>query len=513
MFFKTIKIVYAVTNLHHFKGILIFSGVGVMEEGKGKESSTNNWQKQISSGFDSLISFASSELDRSKEIRRKSMEVDNKSSGPPRITPSSIALHEKLPGSPSTEKDDKVPTSMPTLSPVDVRPAEAPKESRSKGKGTKSPQHSSPQHKGTRSRSSSSESKSKKDSKDSANHLSIKNSSKSRSRSPSPRSKDSDDKYSKYDKHFKKKFFGRDYNFKKDNAHPKSGSEGVYGKFKHVKGKDWEKSQSSELDSLQASNSSKSSEVSSTPPPGEGSSHSSHGAKSSSRPNSNSSTYNGQLPNGTASGQKDDRPPSRHRGSPADSARHQKMGSYMDPSGMPQSTSSLPLSLSSTHPSFSLAHAGLRGPNPSPPTLGRPHGAMAQNAGLIPELSRPEMLAGGPFGRPSHLGDNPRGLPGSRIPPHLAGIMQDSMHNGPRFDVRGMPMFSDLTAPGRPGFLGNPGFRPGLGDLGNPRPPGLLEMNRSQLDMLQRSTFPDMLGGPPRLFPINSSAKDKGWKS
>lgn len=437
--------------------------------------SHNSWQKQISSGFDSLINFASSELDRSKEIRRKSMETDQKcgmSSGPPRITPSSISLQERLPGSPSM--DDK--SGMPTLTPV-----EGSKER--KVKSGKSPQQSSPQHRAARSRSSSSDSKSSRN-KDSSNHLSIKQSiPHSRSRSPSPRAKDKDsddtkhDKYSKYDKHFKKKFFGKDYNFKKQNA--QKSSEGVYGKFKHVKGKDWEKNQETssqvERSSSKASSSSSSPPVSSSPSTGP--------AGKSSRPASNSSI------NGSPNGPHKEH---NHRNSPEDAVR-QKMAYMNHPMSV---ASTIGLGLSNSHPSFSLAHS-LRHHNPSPP-VSRPHSALAHNS-LLPELARPDLLAGGPFGRPPHLGEG-QGLAGSRLPPHMAPAMLTDLHNGPRFDVRNMPMFSDLTSQPRPGFL--PNFRPGL-----------LDMNHTQLDLLHRPPFPtDVLPGPPRLFPINA-AKDKTWKS
>lgn len=46
---------------------------------KGGGANPNKWQAQISSGFDALIGFASSELDRSKEMRRKSVDSSDRS--------------------------------------------------------------------------------------------------------------------------------------------------------------------------------------------------------------------------------------------------------------------------------------------------------------------------------------------------------------------------------------------------------------------------------------------------
>ena len=51
------------------------SGAAVGKKG----ANPNKWQAQISSGFDALIGFASSELDRSKEMRRKSVDSNERS--------------------------------------------------------------------------------------------------------------------------------------------------------------------------------------------------------------------------------------------------------------------------------------------------------------------------------------------------------------------------------------------------------------------------------------------------
>ncbi|XP_060071074.1 histone-lysine N-methyltransferase, H3 lysine-79 specific-like [Ylistrum balloti] len=45
-----------------------------LQNASAKDSPSKNWQAQISSGFDALVALASSELDKNREIRRKSLE-------------------------------------------------------------------------------------------------------------------------------------------------------------------------------------------------------------------------------------------------------------------------------------------------------------------------------------------------------------------------------------------------------------------------------------------------------
>ena len=158
-------------------------GVEVILENAPKESPTSKkWNTQISAGFDALLGFASTELDRNKEIRRKSSDVEGRGGGgePIQVLPA---------GSSPVPSGGPVSTSSQAAHTVAISPP-PPTEN-----GTASPGP-------VRSRSSS--------------------------RSPV-----------NYDRHFKKKFFGN--RMKEQQQKPEGAPEAkVHPKFR-PKGKNWEK--------------------------------------------------------------------------------------------------------------------------------------------------------------------------------------------------------------------------------------------------------------------------------
>ena len=509
-----VEVFYGTYCLHIISQLSISLLVGLSnhnELSRPKESPNRHWQAQISSGFDALIGFASSELDRSKEHRRRSGEGEGR--GHQGATPGMVMGS----GASTIKMVSRVLESSEMRAHLEREAACNGPDNNNSGARTNSPQvtlgssagstelrttlsrssatskaSSSPQRKSrSRSRSSSVESHASKSShgsrRDAVLHAQQRQNSghsRSRSRSPSPHGRDSStdspnaDKYSKYDRHFKKKFFGKDYNFKQNTQPEKDARR---GKFK-PKGKDWEHNHS-RPDSKEAR---------ATPPSSsQDSSHSGMGSGRSSTPSQ------GPSPG-------PDKPPTSSAAISPRSTTVSKAESVAR--SVPNSRPSQPHG-----PHFSLN---------GPPGMSRlPHpvheGGLLRQVGEMPpssiaDMQRPPMVS---FGQPPMLGEGPRGMPpGSSLgPPHLQAMLPpgvDTLHGGgPRFDLARMPMFSDLAA-NRPGFMGpmpgHPGFRPGM--MGEMRP-GMPHLG-------PRPPFgPEAgLNGPPRLFGSLRTGKDKTWK-
>ncbi|KAK6180163.1 hypothetical protein SNE40_012359 [Patella caerulea] len=171
---------------------------------KGRKSgTTNNWQAQISSGFDALVAFASSELDRNREMKRKGIdEVDSMSTPSPKRPPSvkmdkkkelaktvtSSPKYLRRNGSPSmssvsslssnTSRNSQGPRTPPGSPPTNKRgpctppgsPVRSPRSSRPTSRAKSSRSHSSSS---SRSRSSSSSSCTSSSSMDSSSDSSV----------------------------------------------------------------------------------------------------------------------------------------------------------------------------------------------------------------------------------------------------------------------------------------------------------------------------------------------------
>ncbi len=471
------------------------------EAGGRKQNPGNKWQAQISSGFDALLGFASSELDRSKEMRRKSVDsterspsssygfgpdnvvlgANNKAKVTPHAPISSSAPESALraalsgeleqnnsrtqcntsTGSTSIQMTNKIFTDTKTGV---VQSGSSPKRGRSP-----------PPNRRPGSRSSSTESQPNKGNGRKAVQ---------KSRSPSPPTKDSDSgrqspqDYSKYDKHFKKKFFMKDLNKKKQNsdqsneakdAVKETKKEKRYGKFKW-KGKDWEKRNSDKSDgerntatpgTTESDKDNKKTENNQGNTSRSSSTTSCSGNKdNNSNSSERSSAFTPQPPRASSSGNVSQSPISMS--TPPPPVSQFSFGSGV---GLPANFGGLrsagfgePPQLARSSPHLTSASSGHPGMPPSIISSGMEHSGthvlvdMAARSGGIP--------AGFP-----HPSDR------SRLPPHLRPA---DISTGRLFEHAGrMPAFGDMAPVS---FLGSGVYRPQVpGDLSHRRvmtPPG-----------------------------------------
>ena len=553
--------------------------------GGKKGANPNKWQAQISSGFDALIGFASSELDRSKEMRRKSVDsnerspshggygsdpstvqgIRNKNGGragmhavgssapesalraalsggfdrPPcssssnnnnnhsnihnnckvnsnhntneaRSTPVSSSSSSSS-SSNVTNTDKPFPDAARSASSFSggglVHVSSSPKRNKSPLPPQAGPGSTT---KKARSRSSSTESQNKGGRKGSTPQ-------KSRSPSPSPHKdtggdsgRQSPQDYSKYDKHFKKKFFGKDYNRKKqtNNAESTEGKDSTkdtskeskkekrYGKFKW-KGKDWEK-RNSDKSTVESDKGTTDGDKDSKPPTEGGTTDTGGGTMEGNTSRSSSrASASGGKDNGSSSGRSSAFTPQPPRVSSSGSVSQSSISMSTPPPQSAQFSFGSGVGLPGSFGGLRSAGFG------EPPQLARtsPHLAPSPSGHLTPPASSgtsqsphtiSEVSRAGQF--PSHLADRGRIPPGHVHPDLAAG------GNGRPFDIPGrMPVFGDL-------YMGAAaaGFRPPL----------------SAADLSHRP----MLTGPglapyagaavaPQLFDMHRAGKDKQWKN
>ncbi|XP_033737590.1 histone-lysine N-methyltransferase, H3 lysine-79 specific-like isoform X2 [Pecten maximus] len=153
-----------------------------------KDSPSKNWQAQISSGFDALVALASSELDKNREIRRKSLEGQSPSPRKSSVMPSKqhISLRDSLRRESDKRRGPKTPPGSP---PRNKRgPRTPPGSPHSQKKGIKSRRNNS--YSSSRSRScslsrTSSQTRSSRSSSRSSSYSSSRSRSRSRSSSSS----------------------------------------------------------------------------------------------------------------------------------------------------------------------------------------------------------------------------------------------------------------------------------------------------------------------------------------
>ncbi|XP_069125915.1 uncharacterized protein [Argopecten irradians] len=155
---------------------------------RAKDSPSKNWQAQISSGFDALVALASSELDKNREIRRKSLEGQSPSPRKNSVLPSKqhVSLRDSIRRDIDKRKGPKTPPGSP---PRNKRgPRTPPGSPHSQKKGVKSRRKNS--YSSSRSRScslsrTSSQTRSSRSSSRSSSYSSSRSRSRSRSSSSS----------------------------------------------------------------------------------------------------------------------------------------------------------------------------------------------------------------------------------------------------------------------------------------------------------------------------------------
>ncbi len=305
-----------------------------------------------------------------------------------------------------------------------------------------------------------------------------------KSRSPSPPTKDSDSgrqspqDYSKYDKHFKKKFFGKDLNKKKQSsdqsneakeAAKETKKEKRYGKFKW-KGKDWEKKNSDKSDgerntatpgTTESDKNNKKNENNQGNTSRSSSTASCNGTKDNSSSSERSSAFTPQPPRASSSGNVSQSPISMS--TPPPPVAQFSFGSGV---GLPANFGGLrsagfgePPQLARTSPHLTSTSSG----HPSmPPSVIISSGM--EHSGTHALVDMAARSGGIPAGFP-HPSDR------SRLPPHLRPA--DAPPGRP-FDLAGrIPMFGEIATAG---FLGSGVYRPPVpGDLSHRRvmtPPG-----------------------------------------
>ena len=442
---------------------------GVSEDGRVKESpASKRWNNQISAGFDALLGFASTELDKNKDIRRKSSETD------PIVLPSS---NHKGSGAVSTSKDtvsttcttrsesrdsglgkdsesdphsSRTPVNTPPVGASENGPVASPRGNGTSPRG--SPRLASSPLPRSRSRSSSSESHaSRRDGKQSPHH---------RSRSRSPHSRDNStehDKYSNYDRHFKKKFFGRS-KVQEQSTPTKTPSQEGNGqaKYSHAKfrpkGKNWEK-------------------------------------------NMLHTAMNGQSPGGSQARPPSQPPPSTSPVSPGPNSRSIGSGKPVPASGRSSTDSTRPPSTSSvgvrSSPNISQSHVARASPHES---SSRPNSAASTSSHSgrhsgDSTRDAPFPIGGNPYSRGHGDPSRPPSLPGAAIPGQIMG-------GATRFDLEAARMAGMFGSAGHPSFgIMGLGHHPGF-----PRPPGgmLPDAMRgpSLAEMMPRPSF----GGEAQMF-------------
>ncbi|XP_021339440.1 histone-lysine N-methyltransferase, H3 lysine-79 specific-like isoform X1 [Mizuhopecten yessoensis] len=156
-----------------------------LQNSSAKDSPSKNWQAQISSGFDALVALASSELDKNREIRRKSLEGQSPSPRKSQVIPTKqhVSLRDSLRGRDNDKRrGPKTPPGSPPRSKRGPRTPPGSPHSQKKGvKGRRNNSYSS-----SRSRSCSlSRTSSHTQSSRSSSRSSCYSSSRSRSRSRS----------------------------------------------------------------------------------------------------------------------------------------------------------------------------------------------------------------------------------------------------------------------------------------------------------------------------------------
>ena len=502
-----------------------------------KESPNQRWQ-MLSTGFDALLGFASTELERGKEIRRKSLETEpaGAGSGGPGRSPgtagsSSWSQSRSQGSSPRGHPAGKgAPGGATTQRMEGEEGSAAPGHAahRSPRGGGVSPAPTSPS---PHSRSSSVESSHKQahksrrdkhqspDSHRSRSRTRSRSRSRSHSRSPSgDRDSGGEDKYSKYDKHFKKKFFGRDYNWKKQSTQRYAAETPVkFGSKFKPKGKDWERNHRGGEDKDRSMSPScpappklspvpppTTSPSTTTTPPAPLSSTSGMGRVSgaSSEQQPGPGFYTSNMRSAAMRGGFGDGPPQPSFTSAGLRPVVSNKGFRDTPPPLPPHTHRMS---PSGPPSLSAQVPNSFAPSPSPPNLRGldqpprltlattpPAVSLSNHLNMVRHHMAPD-LARGALGHFSHAG-------GHLAPPTMLPPGADARHY--------MPMLAgDLSGP--PRATGFPhGFRPG--DLGGPRPPMLGDM------MGHRPTF----GGDPAIgvqramFPhLGRPGKDKNWKN
>ena len=442
-----------------------------------KESpTTKKWAAQLSSGFDELLGFASTELDRSK---RKSTDSWRGYPEPPPLT-KQRPLTEN---GPHSEVAANGP--MPKVAPEGLVSGGGPAANKSQ-----------------RSRSSSSESsRSSKRDKGGSGELSHSASRgsdlsrRSRSRSRSPRSPHreggapenaEDDIY----KCFKKKFYGKLSSSGGGGANKSAeepGSKYVHGKFR-PKGKDWKKNmpgheKSSDRNEASRDSSQAGGEGGKETPGGDGGPGDNSSQRPPSRPQSSSSHHSTSAFHATPG------PP--ERASPSGGPRHSihSPSPHARPaSGTPLPRSTSPMSArSSGPPSRPGSDVGSTRGNEHPAALHSPFSRMSDAPARVPPLLAAGLLP---------------------MPPGMHGLDRLAAH---------MPLFADFRAhPGHAaaaaafglGPLLPPGIRPPLVGAEHLRPAVAVDGRPGGGDARGGHSF----GGEPQIFnPLARHGKDALW--
>ena len=543
----------------------MFHVAGPVVEGERQKDSptTRHWQAQIDNSFDALLGFASSELDRTRELRRRSSDHDRPLTAMANcLEPGQRLKDHRLP--PQVAIDPRDPNYARSDSRSDSRDSGLGKDSEGdvvdrlhaavahaismegikSGAGAGPPDRISPRvarHANAPGSLPTSKSPGLNNSTDSLNtsndpdllnHRDIEcpSPSRARSRSRSPLDKDSGDKYSNYDRHFKKKFFKMKSATQK--SPPSSPLEGKYGKFR-PKGKDWEKNQKGEcglgeLSSGSRNNSGAMEQAESDTPTkaprdkvkaaeSGDNNQGPHGSKTADSRHSAFSNVSQQRASSAAGASSEVSRPHSSSSPFTAATGSTPQGTVRPNTSTPSSTHSGPTAANHSGPHSTSGRSSVptAGP-PSVPTAGppvRPPPDMPHST--FAELAAQASMGQGAF---AHQALTEALSRGHAPPPHLisGGLMAH-----PPFDFEGsrMAMLAELAGHRGPGFSvsfgGPPTFRPPFGAEFGPRQALIADFPMTRPPFSDVATGQRAFNGDSsQMFsPMSRSSKEKGWQA